>query len=96
MNYNELIAALASKSQSSADEIKVLLDKTLNVMRNELTSGNSIHFQGFGSLDVKRKEERLTVHPATKQRTLVPPKQVVSFRQSLAFKSKLNASEGHE
>lgn len=96
MNHNELIAALTSRSQHSPEEVKLLLDKTVGVMRAELTHGNTIHLQGFGSLEVKRKEERLLVHPATKQRTLIPPKQVVHFKQSLAFKSKLNETESNE
>jgi DNA-binding protein HU-beta len=54
-----------------------------------MLDGNTITFHGFGSFELKRKEERLSVHPATGARTMIPPKQVVNFKQSTTLKSKL-------
>lgn len=96
MNNHELIAALAASTNRTPDEVQFLLNKTVELMCFEWQQGNSIHFQGFGSLEVKKKEERLTVHPSTRARTLIPPKLVLQFKQSSAFKTKLNDSVGHE
>jgi DNA-binding protein HU-beta len=47
-------------------------------------------------LEVKKREERISVHPATQVRTLIPPKLVVNFKQSNALKDKINALTDHE
>ena len=90
MNNSELIAALSKKGGLNADEVRNLLDKTVEVLSHEFISANSITLQGFGTFEVKRKEERLTIHPGTHERTLIPPKQVVAFKQSPTFKNRLN------
>ena len=60
---------------------------------DRLKVDNSIGFQGFGTLEVRKKEERISVHPVTKIRTLIPPKLVVSFKQSNILKEKLNSQQ---
>ena len=47
-------------------------------------------------LEVKKREERISVHPATQVRTLIPPKLVVNFKQSNTLKDKINALTDHE
>ena len=50
--------------------------------------GNVIAIQGFGSFEVKKKAERISINPASKQRMLVPPKLVLSYRPSNTLKDK--------
>ena len=57
-------------------------------MTQELEEGNVIAVQGFGSFEVKKKAERISVNPASKQRMLVPPKLVLSYRPSNTLKDK--------
>jgi DNA-binding protein HU-beta len=56
----------------------------------ELAQGKTIGFQSFGNFEVRKREERLSVHPATQIRTLIPPKLVLNFRQSNVLKEKIN------
>ena len=55
---------------------------------SELEEGNVIAIQGFGSFEVKKKAERISINPASKQRMLVPPKLVLSYRPSNTLKDK--------
>ena len=57
-------------------------------MTQELEEGNVIVVQGFGSFEVKKKAERISINPASKQRMLVPPKLVLSYRPSNTLKDK--------
>ena len=50
--------------------------------------GNVIAVQGFGSFEVKKKAERISINPASKQRMLVPPKLVLSYKPSNTLKDK--------
>ena len=60
-------------------------------MANMLDEGASLNIQGFGTYEVKKKKERIIVHPTTKQRQLVPPKLVIAFKPSQTLKDKVNA-----
>lgn len=57
-------------------------------MAQELQEGNVVTIQGFGTFEVKKKAERITVNPTTKQRMLVPPKLVLTYRPSAQLKDK--------
>ena len=57
-------------------------------MTQELEEGNVIAIQGFGSFEVKKKAERISINPASKQRMLVPPKLVLSYKPSNTLKDK--------
>jgi nucleoid DNA-binding protein len=43
----------------------------------------------LGNLEVKKREERVCVHPATGKRVLVPPKLIIKFKTSSVLKEKL-------
>lgn len=57
-------------------------------MTRQLEDGNAIQIQGFGSFEVKKKTERISVNPTTKQRMLVPPKLVLTYKPNIALKEK--------
>lgn len=89
MNHKELIAKISTKMKLSKLEVESLLDATVSACTGELGEGKTIGVQSFGNFEVRKKEERLSVHPATQVRTLIPPKLVVNFKQSNILKDKL-------
>jgi DNA-binding protein HU-beta len=96
MNHKELIAGLAEKMGLSKLEVTSLLDATIDTFYEELGEGKTIGIQSFGNFEVRKKEERLSVHPATQVRTLVPPKLVLNFKQSSILKDKLKDTPRNE
>lgn len=62
-------------------------------MTQELQEGNSIALQGFGTFEVKKKAERITINPSTKQRMLIPPKLVLSYKPSNVLKEKIQNNQ---
>ena len=64
------------------------MNSLLSSMTQELEEGNVIAIQGFGSFEVKKKAERISVNPTTKQRMLVPPKLVLTYKPSTLLKDK--------
>lgn len=89
MNHKELIASMAAKMNAPKSVVESLLDTTIGTCKELLGEGKTIGFQSFGNFEVRKKDERLSVHPATQIRTLVPPKLVVNFKQSNILKDKL-------
>lgn len=96
MKHKDLLRSIAVKTALSEEEVESCLQAVSGILRTEIASGNIVSFQGFGSFELRRKEERLSVHPATKARTLIPPKLVVNFRQSTTFKAKLKELPRYE
>lgn len=90
MNNKELISTLSSKLNLSKEETTTLLETFTNCCKKQLEEHNTIGFQSFGTFEVRKKEERISVHPVTQIRTLIPPKLVVTFKQSNILKEKLN------
>ncbi|HLP05301.1 MAG TPA: HU family DNA-binding protein [Paludibacter sp.] len=96
MNHKELIAAMASKMNAPKSVVADLLDKTISTCVELLAEEKTIGFQSFGNFEVRKKEERLSVHPSTQIRTLIPPKLVVNFKQSNILKEKIKDLPHHE
>ena len=88
MNNKEFIAALAKKREISSSEASKQVEGFLAVVVERLKENDQINISGFGVLEVKMRNERLSVNPKTGQRFLVPPKIVPSFRPSNKLKEK--------
>jgi len=96
MNHKELIASLAAKMNAPKSVVADLLETTVKIFTEQLVEEKTIGFQSFGNFEVRKKEERLSVHPSTQIRTLIPPKLVVSFKQSNILKDKFKDLPHHE
>lgn len=80
-----MVAKLNAPKSIVAD----LLETTVTTCTELLVEEKTIGFQSFGNFEVRKKDERLSVHPTTQIRTLIPPKLVVNFKQSNILKDKL-------
>ena len=88
MNHKELIVSMAAKLNAPKSVVADLLETTIATCTELLVEEKTIGFQSFGNFEVRKKEERLSVHPSTQIRTLIPPKLVVNFKQSSILKDK--------
>lgn len=89
MNNKEFTSELAERLGYTIKDTSELINSLLASMTQELEEGNMIAVQGFGSFEVKKKAERISINPASKQRMLVPPKLVLSYRPSNTLKDKI-------
>jgi nucleoid DNA-binding protein len=88
MNPTQLTAALAKKLSLSKAEVNQRLEEVVTLITGELTKNNSVVVPGFGTLEVKKQEERIMTNPATGKRILVPPKLAVKFKVANTLKEK--------
>lgn len=89
MTNQELVAALAKRLGWTQRQTSEVLETTVSVIRSNLEDNNSINIQGFGLFETKKKNERISVNPVSKQRFLVPPKISVAFRPGQTIKDNL-------
>ena len=91
MNNKEFINALATRLQENPKTVKQHVEALVDALANLLDEGATLNVQGFGTYEVKKKKDRIIVHPMSKQRQLVPPKLVIAFKPSPTLKDKVNA-----
>lgn len=91
MNNKELITELSNKSKLSTREVTTYVNNIVSIITDELMEENTVSIGGFGNFEVKKKLERVVVNPVSKQRMLVPPKMVVSFKPFNTLKDKANS-----
>lgn len=90
MNNKEFITELSRRTGFSVRETTDLLGKLIAEITHQLEEGQSIAAPGFGAFEVRKKAERISVNPTTKQRFLVPPKLVLGFKPSGLLKERVN------
>ena len=88
MNNKEFIAELSKRSNLSVKETNNLVSSFIDLLSNELQNGDSITLNNFGTFEVKKKLERISVNLISRQRMLIPPKLVVNFRPSTFLREK--------
>jgi DNA-binding protein HU-beta len=89
MNSTELVNALSKKLHLSKTEVVKRLDDTVSIITDEMIKSNIVSLYNLGNLEVKKREERVCVHPASGKRVLVPPKLIIKFKTSSVLKEKL-------
>jgi DNA-binding protein HU-beta len=88
MNNKEFITGLAKKCGISAADASANVETLIGLMTECLKENDQINISGFGILEAKMRNERLSVNPKTGQRFLVPPKIVPAFKPSNKLKDK--------
>ena len=89
MNNKEFTSELSRRLGYTLKDTSELVASLLSDMARQLEEGNIISIQGFGTFEVKKKAERISVNPTTKQRMLVPPKLVLPYKPSTLLKDKI-------
>ena len=91
MNNKEFISELVKQTNQPANTVTKLVNDTLRILEEHFQQDDSVSVSGFGSFEVKKKMERVSVNPTTGKRYLIPPKLVLAFKQSNVMKEKFNA-----
>lgn len=88
MNNKEFTSELSQRLGYTIKDTSELIISLISDITQQLQDGNTISVQGFGTFEVKKKAERITVNPTTKLRMLIPPKLVLNYKPSTLFKDK--------
>lgn len=91
MNNKEFLSEIATRLSISQKDCSNLMESLIGSVVTEFENGNSVSLQGFGMFEVRKKEQRLSLNPKTKQKMMVPPKLVLSFKSSNTYKEKLKS-----
>ena len=88
MNNKEFISELSRRFVYTNKDTTQLVSSVISIMTQQLQDGNTVAIQGFGTCEVRKKLERISINPATQQRMLIPPKLVLTYKPSAILKEK--------
>lgn len=88
MNNKEFISELSRRFVYTNKDTTQLVSSVISIMTQQLQDGNTVAIQGFGTFEVRKKLERISINPATRQRMLIPPKLVLTYKPSAILKEK--------
>lgn len=89
MNNKQFLTELSGRCQLSVQATADQVGALIEVMEKLWQNGDSVSLSGFGVLEVKKKNERVSVNPTTGVRMLVPPKLALTYKPSSILKEKL-------
>jgi len=89
MDTKALVSKLAILLGRDATDIDKDISCLAEIIAESMQNDDAINIPGFGAFEPKLKMERVSVHPATGTKLLVPPKLTVAFKPSAILKQKV-------
>jgi len=90
MNKTQLIDAVAKDSNLKKREVEAVIEKFIDIIIEEVATGEKVQITGFGSFERKERGERNIKNPRTGEDMKVPPSKSPSFSAGTVFKDKVN------
>ena len=90
MNKNELISAMAEKSELSKKDAGAALDAFVEAVQDALKAGDKVSLVGFGTFEVKERAARTGINPQTKQPVQIAASKAPAFKAGKVLKDVLN------
>lgn len=89
MNNKQFLAEISDKCSMTEAEAGRNVQTLVEVMKKIWHEGDVISLSGFGVLEVKKHNERVSVNPNTGARMLIPPKLALTYKPSSLLKERL-------
>lgn len=89
MDTKQLVRNLSESTALSQKEVELFIESLASVIKDKCSDMDSIAIPGFGTFEPRKRLEKITVHPSTGKRILIPPKISLTFKMSAVLKQKL-------
>jgi len=86
LNKAELVAAVAEKTEFTKKDAEKAVSAVFDAISEALAKGEKVQLVGFGTFEVKRREERVGRNPQTKEEIRIPACNVPAFKAGKALK----------
>ena len=86
MNKSEWIAATAEASGITKKDAERVLNAAIDTITDALRKGDKVLLTGFGSFEVKPRQQRVGRNPHTKEQVHIPSTRVPQFKPSQGLK----------
>ena len=89
MNNSEFIAELSAGMGISTKDTQKMMNDFIEELSVVLDNSVDVAIHGFGTFELKKRNERIIVNPSTGKKMLVPPKLSINFKLSSSVKNKM-------
>ena len=86
MNKQELITAIAEKTELSKKDADKALAALTSTITETLKAGEKVALVGFGTFEVKTRAAKESRNPRTGEKMMLPEKKVPSFKAGAGLK----------
>ncbi|WP_028314615.1 integration host factor subunit alpha [Desulfatibacillum aliphaticivorans] len=90
LTKNEIIEAIIKETGYPKRRGGEIMETLLEIIKEDLGSGNDLLISGFGKFSVKAKDERRGRNPATGEDLTLRSRRVVAFQCSAKLREKIN------
>ena len=90
MTKADIVELIAEKTGFTAKDVKVVVEKFLDEIKDCLKDDNHLEIRGFGTFKVKNHKARKARNPKTNEEVHVPSKKKAFFKVSRELNNLLN------
>ncbi len=90
MNKKELVDVVAKKTGAKKKDVKMIVDATIEAIKEAMGKGEKVQLVGFGSFEVREAAARKGVNPRTKQPIEIPARKVPKFKPGKDLKKRVS------
>jgi DNA-binding protein HU-beta len=92
MQKTDFIKAVSDRAEVSQKDAKKVIDTALEVITESLKSGEKVTLTGFGTFEVRQRQEREGVNPQTRQKIKIAATKTPGFSASSTLKEAVKGS----
>lgn len=93
MNKNDLVRRLSSRLSLTQQDSILYLNTLLDIVSEELSAGDNLVLQGFGTFSRWEQTERIGRNPRTGTTCMIHPRNSVKFKPGKFLLNRLNKEE---
>lgn len=93
MNKNELVAALAARTNCSKADASRAIGALLEIISETLKNGDPLSLLGFGTFEVRKRGARAGRNPRTGEELKIKAAKVPAFRAGATLKAAVNSGK---
>lgn len=92
MQKTDFVKSVADRANVSQKEAKQVIDSALDIITESLKSGEKVTLTGFGTFEVRQRQEREGVNPQTRQKIKIAATKTPGFSASSTLKEAVKGS----
>ena len=92
MDNRNFVDVISKKCAIPAEDVQRNIDNFVTLIIKAAENNDSVALPGFGTFESRKRAERISLHPVSGKRLLIPPKIILGFKPSAVLKNKLNNS----
>ena len=89
MDAKRLTSELEKRLGRDSHDIELLCSELGRAIAESVAEGDAVIVPAFGTFEAKKRSERISQHPATGKKMLLPPKLSMVFKPSATLKQKI-------